>query len=1022
MKEILQKRNNEKGSTLLLIIITMMVLTLLGTTLLTMTLTNIEISHADKRMKKTLYYSESGLEQINAFLGALVEQEIIHAVGETQMDVERKKGVINTYLREISKNVESIRNSENELAKVMQDYNALYPLADFDITNQEHKHLFMDNHIYYLVLMNGNRNSRQYTRYYPTEVAKRTSYNASPFLEEMDLKLTGFLDEYNTIDTFKGITKITDGSVPKIVLLVDDDGMREFAEIKMKDNFKNRFKTSNFTADNHIIKSVVNSKAYKNGNHTKATIEDVLAMIEHTKKEADDDIDSFYMNIEDDASTENEDFSIVIEGIKGNPTKKYTNFDEVSGSEDVFTIHNVRAEYTYNGTTRRSITTDITISPPSDIYYPVDITQDKIVVSDNPLWNAAIVSKQNIRFEKTNAEINGITYSLGEKPNAFGETDTAVKQEKLQSVKYDGIIVTGAGGAGNNFNKAIASTADGSNVVTFNGDVITNSYFQIGHTDNSNVKNTASKDAKVYVNNGHVYCNGLVIQENSVNSLIQMNNTNVYAYDDLELSGDYSHIEVNGSYYGFTDGAEFDEVNHSSAIVINTDVSTTGNSSLKITGEAITGEIAGYNIRPGILIPGTVYVEGIPVDASNKKYWPYQTAESIGLRSEKYANFLAYGEDISAFDDSSNNKIIAQQFTTESSSNLQFVVAETNASGTERYGIEEKKNHLQVLKDNTAYAFEKGATANLDINIDKIIYATGFVAGYEINSSGAKVQTFENFNNPDDPDRGGIDYQTMKQAIYNQYRHAIYYMSHRYNSPADFLAPEASGGVTYEKIEASNVIEDYTNDSIATILKIDDDVYEIGDFSKPKTRTISLISDGTNEAKDYENILILGNNSGFNTSNSFGILGNRHAIGYGPARNTSKYAGYYVITTDGNPKIQDSVLQGIILTTGKIEVIGDIEYKGALIAEQDITFRKGNGVDKTVVSNTDEINSFLAIMVATTPELKVSFLENESDHEYKVDLAEVEVLQKIKLHNANAGSLDNNYDSYLGFKNWRLDE
>lgn len=67
---------SEKGSTLLLVVITIAVLAVLGSTLLSMSYMNINMKFTDERMKKTLYYSESGLDQVYAIVGGYIDDAL----------------------------------------------------------------------------------------------------------------------------------------------------------------------------------------------------------------------------------------------------------------------------------------------------------------------------------------------------------------------------------------------------------------------------------------------------------------------------------------------------------------------------------------------------------------------------------------------------------------------------------------------------------------------------------------------------------------------------------------------------------------------------------------------------------------------------------------------------------------------------------------------------------------------------------------------------------------------------------
>ena len=85
---LLNQLNNQKGSTLLFVVITVAILSMLGTALLAMSLMNINMKHNDNRIKKTLYYAESGIDQVYARVGKLVEDAITTAITDTDNDIK----------------------------------------------------------------------------------------------------------------------------------------------------------------------------------------------------------------------------------------------------------------------------------------------------------------------------------------------------------------------------------------------------------------------------------------------------------------------------------------------------------------------------------------------------------------------------------------------------------------------------------------------------------------------------------------------------------------------------------------------------------------------------------------------------------------------------------------------------------------------------------------------------------------------------------------------------------------------
>ncbi|EOD01522.1 hypothetical protein [Caldisalinibacter kiritimatiensis] len=73
---IIKYFRNNKGSTVLMVLVVMMILSILGTTILSMAVSNYKMVFINSNVKKNLYLSEAGLEEIYAILGDFVNQAI----------------------------------------------------------------------------------------------------------------------------------------------------------------------------------------------------------------------------------------------------------------------------------------------------------------------------------------------------------------------------------------------------------------------------------------------------------------------------------------------------------------------------------------------------------------------------------------------------------------------------------------------------------------------------------------------------------------------------------------------------------------------------------------------------------------------------------------------------------------------------------------------------------------------------------------------------------------------------------
>lgn len=81
----MQLVKNQKGSTLMLVVITVAILSVLGTALLSMSLMNVNMKASDYLIKRSSYYAESGIDQVYARVNRLVEEGINHSIAETDV-------------------------------------------------------------------------------------------------------------------------------------------------------------------------------------------------------------------------------------------------------------------------------------------------------------------------------------------------------------------------------------------------------------------------------------------------------------------------------------------------------------------------------------------------------------------------------------------------------------------------------------------------------------------------------------------------------------------------------------------------------------------------------------------------------------------------------------------------------------------------------------------------------------------------------------------------------------------------
>lgn len=89
---------NNKGSTLLMILIMASVLTVLGTVALSMSFMNLNMKYNDARSKKAMYYSESGIDQVYAYMNHKVEENLGEAKEDTDYYIAALKNYLETTL------------------------------------------------------------------------------------------------------------------------------------------------------------------------------------------------------------------------------------------------------------------------------------------------------------------------------------------------------------------------------------------------------------------------------------------------------------------------------------------------------------------------------------------------------------------------------------------------------------------------------------------------------------------------------------------------------------------------------------------------------------------------------------------------------------------------------------------------------------------------------------------------------------------------------------------------------------
>ncbi len=76
---ILKHIKNNNGSTILLVLVTMIILSIMGTTILSLAVTNYKMVSINSKVKKNFYFSEAGIEEIYAIIGDFIREAINEA-------------------------------------------------------------------------------------------------------------------------------------------------------------------------------------------------------------------------------------------------------------------------------------------------------------------------------------------------------------------------------------------------------------------------------------------------------------------------------------------------------------------------------------------------------------------------------------------------------------------------------------------------------------------------------------------------------------------------------------------------------------------------------------------------------------------------------------------------------------------------------------------------------------------------------------------------------------------------------
>lgn len=552
-----------------------------------------------------------------------------------------------------------------------------------------------------------------------------------------------------------------------------------------------------------------------------------------------------------------------------------------------------------NSSELKTIQAKVNIKAPEELA-PLKVEDVSYSVEVNPVLGFLLASYRNIKFNNSNTTVNGKLYS-------FGLANSILQANPTVSVNDYGIELFG----------------DNRNV-TINGDVVTNGYFEID-----------GDGSTLTVNNGRVYCNSMVINKYSDASVINLNSSNLYTYDDLELNGINSSIDINGSYYGLSNGAGSLGHNESSSININTQLGV-DTSSLKISG---SDPFTDGEDNTGIFIAGTNYINLIDIDGNP---WSYQLAESVAIKK----NYKAYGHmffDVNEIGDIDEGFINLDDYNRTKDDYL-YDKLEFKKSSEKNYYI---NNFLDTDKEPPFTYIDKMFYMYYYYILFENVEERKLIVGAENNlvlenlkySLGLKVVKDETGKRVFELPTGEIEYLTLIDTINKDFIYYLNRLEQRNGSSAD--------GMDYN----GNAIDHFIDLSRLTTTTVNE-VYEadsINNLSQKATEVVYVSRDSTTDV----NIVGVGGSTraGANNINLTANSGNR--------------------------------LQGIIITNSNIYVSGDVDFSGLMLTcnPNSLDYKNTSNIiiengTQTFRNNSEKTEDFLSILVRNNPSIRSIFLNN----------------------------------------------
>ena len=901
----MQFLKNEKGSTLLMTVITIAVLTVLGTTVLSLSIMNYNMKYTDTMLKRTQYYSESGIEQVYSILGDYVDQAIEKASDNTNVAIANRKKIMSTILGKV-------RELENNFDRQLMIYENR--LSEGSLTRSTSFDEFAERKLYLKGYLNGLDEEKRKMLFseFPEDI-----YYEGCFLKVMYKSVPS--DDYQQY-TSTLLDPITDNNAYSVI--IDEESMTRYYNERL----------------NYFFKEDISNK-----------LNDIKLAIRFSEQE-NGDIGNTFVFLDDTKVTLNEitfddieDFDQNTDGIIGK-------------NENEFIVKNLTSKFTYANRTRKSIETDIYIKAPEEMM-PIKLKQSKYVTMDNPLWQFALVTEEDILFDQTTSDIMGSLYALGTTANNLRDI-----------TGYNGIKVM-----------------HNNNDIAINGDLVTQSFVQIAEN---------ARNSTLTINNGHIYSDSLAIQSGSSNSTIKVNNGNVYTKNDLVLNGIHNIIDISGNYYGYIGRAN--EYYLVSSIVINADIGAATNpSELFIRGtipnhpkgvkeEIKMGEGEDVEAKDGIIIAGTSFVNDVfsPNPNTNKGTGTlsdsdlFETGESMGIKG----NYLAYAFPDGAMKDPAVG----------ATSNLQLYYQYENKK--DPMSVNEKAQFfIKNSKDPTISPYIETGLGNIHIKHENYLYTVGAVVG----EGSERIQV--HYNNPD------AIRTYAEEKILKDYIVLLNYLKH-YNEFSELSSIYGwTGAANLKDIITgtgnARVITNYSSISDSRSIIENTDIREADNlFDLTNKAKEVAIFQGNNAPNAYD-ILLVGDNSGISISDGIQEVNGKT---------------YYVINAINRK------MQGIILTNQKVNILGDLDFSGSIITKKTIELKDGtiNIVNNDLkVRNylTQLVMESPKLSEAFNPDL------SDASHPLNgISITSIQSSEEIEVGSGDVNIMRKNYDEYINLKNWRI--